>query len=97
MKLKFRFDCTTCHQNFCLMCNDRIHSRNPDHEYKIFYRLIVYEVQVPHLFDPRRPDWKDWLEEIELRIKKEESERLEEKTRVTELGDVDGGAESVDD
>ncbi|THY06126.1 hypothetical protein D6D03_02557 [Aureobasidium pullulans] len=94
MKSTFRFDCTTCHQNFCLMCNDRIHSRNPDHEYKIFYRLIV---QVPHLFDPRRPDWKDWLEEIELRIKKEESERLEEKNRVTELGDVDGGAESVDD
>ncbi|THZ83652.1 hypothetical protein D6C84_04762, partial [Aureobasidium pullulans] len=92
--LKFRFNCTTCHQKFCLMCNDRIHSRNPDHEYKIFYRLIV---QVPHLFDPRRPDWKDWLEEIELRIKKEESERLEEKNRVTELGDVDSGAESADD
>lgn len=56
-----------------------------------------YEVQVPHLFDPRRPDWQDWLEKIELRIKKEESERLEEKNRVTELGDVDGGAESADD
>lgn len=34
MKWKFRFDCTTCHQIFCLICNDRIHSRNPDHEYR---------------------------------------------------------------
>ncbi|KAL2033449.1 hypothetical protein VTO58DRAFT_104163 [Aureobasidium pullulans] len=101
----FRFDCTTCHQKFCLMCNDRIHSRNPDHEYKIICLLLVwvnntprvYEVQVPHLFDPRRPDWKDWLEEIELRIKKEESERLEKEDRVTELEDVDGGAESAED
>ncbi|THY31699.1 hypothetical protein D6D00_02138, partial [Aureobasidium pullulans] len=88
---------------FCLMCNDHIHSRNPDHEYRTTYRVPDmdcwedYEVQVPHLFDPRRPDWKDWLEKIKLRITKEESERLEEKTRVTELGDVDGGAESVDD
>ena len=40
IKFTFKFDCTTCHQKSCLMCNDRIHSRNPDHEYKIIYRLI---------------------------------------------------------
>ncbi|THX58120.1 hypothetical protein D6D06_03221, partial [Aureobasidium pullulans] len=96
-KFTFEFDCTTCHQKFCLMCNDRIHSRNPDHEYKIIYRLIYYEVPVPHLFDPRRRDWKDWLGKLESRIKKEESERLAKNNRVTELGDVDGGAESADD
>jgi hypothetical protein len=55
-----------------------------------------YEVQVPNLFDPRRPDWQDWLGKLESRIEKEENERLEENNRVTELGDVDGGAESVD-
>ncbi|THY50486.1 hypothetical protein D6C99_04777, partial [Aureobasidium pullulans] len=94
--LKFRFNCTACHQKFCLMCNDRIHSRNPDHEYRTTYRVLDYEVQVPHLFDPRRRDWFDWLEKIKLRITKEEGEWLEEKNRVTELGDVDGGAESAD-
>ncbi|THW78338.1 hypothetical protein D6D18_09653, partial [Aureobasidium pullulans] len=105
MKWKFRFDCTTCHQKFCLMCNDHIHSRNQDHEYRttcsvfaaVNNRWTGYGVQVPHLFDPRRRDWKDWLKEVKSRIIKEESERLEEKNRVTELGDVDGGAESVDD
>lgn len=40
LKFTFTFDCTTCHQKFCLMCNDRIHSRNPDHEYRTTYRLI---------------------------------------------------------
>ncbi|THW51216.1 hypothetical protein D6D21_01581 [Aureobasidium pullulans] len=123
MKWAFRFDCTTCHQEFCLMCNDRIHSRNPDHEYRTTYRVFGryetpmficltnsfqqtvevaehklenFAVQVPHLFDPQRPDWQDWLEEIEMRIKKEESGRLEQEDRVTELEDVDGGAESAD-
>ncbi|TIA56527.1 hypothetical protein D6C77_06862 [Aureobasidium pullulans] len=97
MKWKFMFDCTTCHQKFCLMCNDRIHSRNPDHEYRTTYRVLDYEVQVPHLFDPRRRDWNDWLGKLESRIEKKESGRLEKEDRVTELEDVDGGVESVDD
>ncbi|THX39743.1 hypothetical protein D6D10_04047 [Aureobasidium pullulans] len=60
------------------------------------YKLENFAVQVPHLFDPQRPDWQDWLEEIEMRIIKEESGRLEQEDRVTELEDVDGGAESAD-
>ncbi|THW70199.1 hypothetical protein D6D19_07968, partial [Aureobasidium pullulans] len=98
MKSSFTFDCTTCHQKFCLMCNDRIHSRNPDHEYRTTYSVLVeiFAVQVPHLFDPRRRDWNDWLGKLKSRIKKEESGRLEKEDRVTELEDVDGGAESTD-
>jgi len=59
--------------------------------------LRDYGVQVPHLFDPQRPDWQEWLEKITMRISKEEDARLQEEDRVTELGDVDAGAESVDD
>ncbi|THZ70115.1 hypothetical protein D6C85_06186 [Aureobasidium pullulans] len=57
---------------------------------------LNYEVQVPSLFDPERPDWRDWLEKMEMRISKEEDARLQQEDRVTELEDVDGGAESTD-